>query len=104
MERGHPERQKEFLNLAVGAFQKTLALDSENVTAHYTLSLIYSQLGDEAKAAYHRQEHEKYLPDYNAQDRAISIARRANPPPTTPPRPPSSIRCSDRARRSWMAQ
>ena len=25
------------------------------------------------------QEHEKYLPDYNAQDRAISIARRANP-------------------------
>ena len=79
MERGHPERQKEFLNLAAGAFQKTLALDSENVTAHYTLSLIYSQLGDEAKAAYHRQEHEKYLPDYNAQDRAISIARRANP-------------------------
>jgi tetratricopeptide (TPR) repeat protein len=79
MERGHPERQKEFLNLAAGEFQKTLALDSENMTAHYTLSLIYSQLGDEAKAAYHRQEHEKYLPDYNAQDRAISIARRANP-------------------------
>ena len=79
MERGHPERQKEFLNLAAGAFQKTLALDTENVTAHYTLSLIYSQLGDEVKAAYHRQEHEKYLPDYNAQDRAIGITRRANP-------------------------
>jgi hypothetical protein len=41
--------------------------------------LIYSQLGDETKAAYHRAEHQKYLPDYNAQDRAISIARRANP-------------------------
>jgi tetratricopeptide (TPR) repeat protein len=79
MERGNPERQKEFLNLAVDAFQKTLALDSENLTAHYTLTLIYSQLGDETKAAYHRAEHQKYLPDYNAQDRAISIARRANP-------------------------
>jgi len=27
----------------------------------------------------HRREHEKYLPDYNATDRAITIARRANP-------------------------
>jgi tetratricopeptide (TPR) repeat protein len=79
MERGNPEKQKESLKLAAAAFQKTLALDSENVTAHYSLSLIYKQLGDEAKAAYHRREHEKYLPDYNAQDRAISIARRANP-------------------------
>jgi tetratricopeptide (TPR) repeat protein len=79
MERGNPEQQKQFLNLAVEAFQKALALDSENLTAHYTLALIYAQLGDQAKAAYHRQEHQKYLPDYNAQDRAISIARRADP-------------------------
>jgi tetratricopeptide (TPR) repeat protein len=79
MERTHPKQQKASLNLAIEAFQKVLALDSENVTAHYTLAQIYSQLGDETEAAYHRQEHEKYLPDYNAQDRAISIARRANP-------------------------
>jgi tetratricopeptide (TPR) repeat protein len=79
MERADPARQKEFLNLAVETFQKTTALDSENLTAHYTLALIYSQLGDEAKAAHHRQEHKKYLPDYNAQDRAISNARRADP-------------------------
>ena len=78
-ERGQPGRQKESLNLAIESFQKTLALDSENLTAHYNLALIYSQLGDEAKAAYHRAEHKKYLPDYNAQDRAISIARRADP-------------------------
>ena len=67
------------MNLAVEAFEKTLALDSENLTAHYSLAQIYTQLGDETKAAYHRQEHEKYLPDYDAQDRAISTARRANP-------------------------
>lgn len=79
MERGSPQRQQEFLKLAAATFEKTLALDAENLTAHYTLALIYSQLGDEAKANYHRQEHEKYLPDYNAQDRAIAIARRANP-------------------------
>src|SRR5881394_89626 len=76
MERASPERQKEFLNLAVDSFQKTLALDSENLTAHYTLALIYSQLGDEATATKHRQEHAKFLPDYNAQDQAVSIARR----------------------------
>jgi tetratricopeptide (TPR) repeat protein len=79
MERANPARQKEFLNLALEAFQKTLALDSENLTAHYTLAQIYSQLGDEARAGYHRQEHAKYLPDYNAQDHAVSVARRADP-------------------------
>ncbi len=79
MERADPVKQKEFLNLAVESFQKTLALDSENLTAHYTLAQIYPQLGDEAKAAQHRQEHAKYLPDYNAQDHAVSVARRANP-------------------------
>ena len=78
-ERGNPERQKEFLTLGARAFEKTLELDSENLTAHYTLSLIYAQIGDEAKAAHHRREHQKYLPDYNAQDRAVSIARRADP-------------------------
>jgi tetratricopeptide (TPR) repeat protein len=79
MERGNPARQKEFLNLAAETFQKTLALDSENLTAHYNLSLVYSQLEDEAKAAHHRREHQKYLPDYNAQDAAVTIARRADP-------------------------
>jgi hypothetical protein len=79
MERNDLARQSEFLKLAAVTFEKTLALDRENLTAHYTLALISSQLGDEAKADYHRQEHKKYLPDYNAQDRAISNARRADP-------------------------
>jgi tetratricopeptide (TPR) repeat protein len=79
MERSNPVRQKEFLDLAVETFQKTLALDSENLTAHYTLALIHAHLGDDARAAHHRQEHQKYVPDYNAQDRAVSIARRADP-------------------------
>jgi tetratricopeptide (TPR) repeat protein len=77
-ERANPERQREFLQLGAEAFQKTLSIDSENLTAHYTLALIYTQLGDETRAADHRREHLKFLPDYNAQDRAITIARRAN--------------------------
>jgi tetratricopeptide (TPR) repeat protein len=79
MERANPAKQKEFLYLAIETFSKTLAFDSENLTAHYTLALIYSQLGSEDKAAFHRKEHQKYLPDFNAQDRAIAIARRADP-------------------------
>jgi hypothetical protein len=79
MERDNPAARQQFLKLAAESLDKTLAIDSENLTAHYLLGLIYSQLGEEAKAAYHRQEHIKYLPDYNAQDQAISIARRADP-------------------------
>jgi tetratricopeptide (TPR) repeat protein len=78
-ERDNLTRQKELLGQAVEMFNKTLALDSENVTAHYTLSLIYTQLGDDNRAAFHRREHEKYRPDDNARDRAISMARRADP-------------------------
>jgi hypothetical protein len=79
VERGNAAQQKAFLNHAAETFQRTLALDSENLTAHYTLSLVYAQLGEEAKSSHHRREHQKYLPDFNAQDHAVTIARRANP-------------------------
>ena len=78
-ERGDPKRQQEFLAQAAAEFKKTLALDSENLTAHYNLALIYSQLGNETAAAEHRRWHERFRPDDNARDRAVTIARRANP-------------------------
>jgi tetratricopeptide (TPR) repeat protein len=78
-ERGNPTKQREFLSHAAAQFEKTLTIDSENLTAHYTLSLIYAQVGDKSRAALHRREHEKYRPDDNARDRAVSIARRADP-------------------------
>ena len=67
-----------FLIQAETRFQQTLALDSENVPAHWNLALIYEQLGDAQKAAKHRTLHERYRPDDNARDRAVAIARRAN--------------------------
>lgn len=79
MERAVPEQQVVLLKLAANTFERTLSIDPENLTAHHSLALIYTQLGSEQKAAYHRQEHKRYLPDYNAQDRAVTFARRTNP-------------------------
>jgi hypothetical protein len=79
MDRRQPDRQRDWLRLAAAEFEKTLALDSENATAHYNLALIHAQLGDETKAAEHRQLHERYRRDDNARDRAIAIARRRDP-------------------------
>ncbi len=64
---------------AIGQFQKTLALDPENVTAHYNLSLLFTQLGDKTKANEHRQLHARYKLDDNARDRAIVLARQKYP-------------------------
>ena len=72
------EREK-LLKSAVEQFQKTLALDSENVTAHYQLQLLYAALGDEEKSAEHRQLHARYKPDDNARDRAFALARQKYP-------------------------
>ena len=79
LERGVEAQQRVWLLAAAEQFEKTLALDSENLTAHYNLALIHEQLGDAARAAEHRKLHERFRPDDNARDRAIAIARRANP-------------------------
>ncbi|MEO8351169.1 MAG: tetratricopeptide repeat protein [Chthoniobacteraceae bacterium] len=78
LERGDARRaaRDAYLEQAVEQFQKTLALDSENVTAHYNLAQIYSQLGKTELAEQHRGLHERFRPDNNARDRAIEIARR----------------------------
>ena len=77
-EHANPERYRQFLALAEEQFNHTLALDSENVTAYYNLALIHEALRDEQGAAEHRRLHERYRPDDNARDRAISLQRRHN--------------------------
>ena len=79
MERANEAKRNEFLDRAIKRFEQALFYDSENLTAHYNLSLIHSQLGDEEKAAAHRRLHEKYRPDDNARDKAVAAARRSNP-------------------------
>jgi hypothetical protein len=52
---------------------------SENVPAHYNLSLLYGLLGDSGKAPLHHQLHERYRVDDNARDRAVAAARLRDP-------------------------
>jgi hypothetical protein len=57
----------------------TLATDSENITAHYNLHLLFADLGDEQRAAEHLQRHARYKADDNAADRAVQLARQKYP-------------------------
>ena len=68
------ERER-LLREAAETFEKTLQIDSENVTAHYNLSQLYGLLGQRDKAAEHEKLHARYKPDDNARDRASALAR-----------------------------
>jgi tetratricopeptide (TPR) repeat protein len=72
-------RRDGLLREALEYFQRALALDPENVTAHYNMGLIYRQLGDREAAQSHLALYRKYKPDDNARDRVIAIARRQEP-------------------------
>lgn len=77
-----PARQSErdaLLKDAIGQFQQALALDSENVAAHYGLSLIFALMGDEKQAEHHRTLHQRYKLDDNARDQAVAAARKKYP-------------------------
>lgn len=80
-ERGEARKEARdaLLQRAVGWLEKALALDPENLAAHYNLELIYGELGETEKAEVHAAAHRKYKPDDNATDRAISEARRRYP-------------------------
>ncbi len=80
-ERGPQRRESriEWLDDARASFSRALVIDPENVAAHYNLGLIHAQLGDGEAAARHRELHARYRPDDNARDRAVAVARRADP-------------------------
>lgn len=81
-ERGDARKQirDQLMREAVSWFEKSLSYDPENVTAHYNLSLLHAQLGDETQAEHHRTLHATYKPDDNARDRAINLARTKSAP------------------------
>ncbi len=69
------DRKGALLQKAVATFRKTLAIDSENSTAHFNLQQLYTELGDEKQAAEHERLHARYKVDDNARDRAIGLAK-----------------------------
>lgn len=76
---GRKEEARQKWLEAVEHFEKTLSIDTENVTAHHNLKLLYEQLGDKEKAAEHEKLHVRYKPDDNAQGRAVRLARERYP-------------------------
>ena len=71
--------KKKYLAGAIQQFHKTLEIDSENFTAHYTLSQIYDLMQNTKKAEYHRRLHSRYRVDDNAGDKARALAREKYP-------------------------
>ncbi len=79
-ERGETRQaaRRDLLETAERWFLEALKHDPENVTAHYNLTLVYRELGDEERSQIHQRQHARYKPDDNARDRAATAHRRAN--------------------------
>jgi tetratricopeptide (TPR) repeat protein len=73
-----PERDA-LLRDVVAKFHDTLEIDSEDVTAHYQLMLLYKELGEPENAEKHRALHARYKTDDNARDLAVGLARKKYP-------------------------
>ncbi|MCB1875736.1 MAG: aspartate phosphatase [Chromatiales bacterium] len=73
------EERRKLLEEARGWFEKTLAIDPENTTAHYNLALVYRWLEQPELAQTHRLLYGKYRPDDNAVELAVTRHRRENP-------------------------
>ncbi|HEX4597943.1 MAG TPA: multiheme c-type cytochrome, partial [Burkholderiaceae bacterium] len=72
-------RRQALLREAASWFERTLALDSEDLAAHYNLALIYEELGDGRHAADERGAYARYKPDDNARDTTVALARLRDP-------------------------
>jgi len=81
LERGEARRQAraEFLGRARQRLQQALSLDPENAAAHNHLALVLADLGDAVGAEGHRALHNRYRPDDNIAEQAITRHRAANP-------------------------
>jgi tetratricopeptide (TPR) repeat protein len=81
LERGEARREQRLalLEKARARFEQALAIDTENATAHYNLSLIYEELGDSAQASRHRALHLTYKRDENARQRVVAQHRTRHP-------------------------
>ncbi len=78
-QRAAPEQRTGLLETAAASFERALALDPESLAAHWGLRQVAAQLGDGERARRHAAEHARYKPDDGARDRAVRIARSADP-------------------------
>ncbi|HEV8116978.1 MAG TPA: tetratricopeptide repeat protein, partial [Thermoanaerobaculia bacterium] len=85
---------------AIEAYQKTLAIDSEDLNAHYNLMRVYRAMGDRQKASFHEASYRRYKDDEtaraiaadyrrgnewdNRESQPIHVHSEAQPPPAAP--------------------
>jgi tetratricopeptide (TPR) repeat protein len=81
MERGQSRRQQRenYLQKSRSWFARALEIDAEYQSAHHNLALVYTELGEQQKADYHRQQHDHYRTDDHAVETAVTRHRRQNP-------------------------
>ncbi|HYV42293.1 MAG TPA: hypothetical protein VEO02_10935, partial [Thermoanaerobaculia bacterium] len=86
---------------AIEAYGKTLAIDPEDLNAHYNLMRVYRVLGDHQRAAFHEAAYRKYKEDEtgralaadyrqdnpwdNRESLPIHVHEEAQPPAAQPP-------------------
>jgi Tetratricopeptide repeat/Cytochrome c554 and c-prime len=76
---GQVDARKQSLVRAQQAYERTLAIDPEDATAHFNLSRIYAELGDTEQATQQRVLHEQYRTDDTAIERAVTRHRAQHP-------------------------
>ena len=80
-ERGEARRQarQALLTRARDRLAQALAIDPESDAAHHNMALVLGELGEPEAAARHRALHERYRPDDNIVERAVTLHRSRNP-------------------------
>jgi tetratricopeptide (TPR) repeat protein len=73
------EERRTRMEEARRVYEQALALDPENLGAHWGMTQVCRDLGDDACATRHATEHARYKPDDNARDHAVAEARRRYP-------------------------
>jgi len=73
------DQRDRWLRQAIDAFDRTLAIDSENATAHYNLERTYRQLGDTSRAEHHGELHLRYKRDDSIAGEVVGRARKLYP-------------------------
>ena len=76
---GRAEEAEQLWRDAIETFKRTLAIDSEDFTAHHNLQLLYAELGEDDKSQEHERLHRRYKTDDTAQSRAVRLAREKYP-------------------------
>jgi hypothetical protein len=73
--RARGDERRALMEEAGAWYERALALDPENVAAHWGLKQVLGALGETEREALHAEAHARYKPDDNARDRAVTQAR-----------------------------